>query len=232
MCTRHSSDFILWAMLKATFCVLCFPIFSIQVVTFSPSKIRVNFCGWDPAARVELQRVNTYARRKTSSVSQAFVDTCPPEHRPRHHPSPASVPLCLYSSSLPTMTPMTKKSTQKARTRVLRPSSLMPTVAMEEECEAVAEVTFLFLRPSSSCQEETETPLSELSIKYSAKTFTLTHKFVAPLQLWLLHLYWLKLKFKIKMHTQDSKYCHVLCENMQWYIHRCCLYRTTVYAAM
>lgn len=52
------------------------------------------------------------------------------------------------------MTPITKKSTQNASTRVLRPSSLTAVVAMEEEWVAPSDVTFLFRRPSSSCDEE------------------------------------------------------------------------------
>lgn len=44
-----------------------------------------------------------------------------------------SVCLFLYRASLPMMTPMTKKSTQSARMRVLRPSSLMGEVIMGEE---------------------------------------------------------------------------------------------------
>ena len=60
-----------------------------------------------------------------------------------------------YRASLPMMTPMTKNRTQKASRRVLRPSSIMPDVAMEEEEEeewgAGTDVTFLFRNPSSSC---------------------------------------------------------------------------------
>ena len=55
------------------------------------------------------------------------------------------------------MTPMTKKRTQKASRRVLRPSSIMPDVAMEEEEEewgAGTDVTLLFRNPSSSCDKE------------------------------------------------------------------------------
>lgn len=49
------------------------------------------------------------------------------------------------------MTPMTKKSTHSARTRVHRPSSVMEALAIDEEWAAAPEVIFLFLSPSSSC---------------------------------------------------------------------------------
>lgn len=64
-----------------------------------------------------------------------------------------SVPLCVYRTILPIMTPITKKSRQNARTRVLRPSSFTAVIAMLEEWGAAAEVTLLFRSPSSSCDE-------------------------------------------------------------------------------
>lgn len=92
------------------------------------------------------------------------------QHKPIRHPrcrhwhassrhavplSLRSVCLSLYRASLPMMTPMTKKSTQNARTRAPRPSSLMVEVAIpeEEEWGAPIEVTFLFRSPSSSWME-------------------------------------------------------------------------------
>lgn len=78
---------------------------------------------------------------------------CRPPVRPSARPSLCSVRLCLYRTSLPMMTPMTKNSTQNARTRVLRPSSLTTEVAMAEWGVAI-DVTFLFRSPSSSCDEE------------------------------------------------------------------------------
>ena len=56
----------------------------------------------------------------------------------------------LYNTSLPTMTPTTKKRTMSATVRALSPSSFtMPT---EEEAECWDDITLLFLirRPSSS----------------------------------------------------------------------------------
>lgn len=77
--------------------------------------------------------------------------------RARRPPACHCLTVCLYRASLPMMTPMTKKRTQRARMRVLRPSSLMAEVAMaeeEEEWGEPTEVPFLFRSPSSSCGEE------------------------------------------------------------------------------
>lgn len=132
------------------------------------------------------------------------------QHKPRRHPrrrcwhassqarglsvrlSLCSVRLCPYRASLPMMTPITKKSTQNASTRVLRPSSLTAVVAMvEEEWAGANGVTFLFRRPSSSCDEDKE---SEIQIRAYKLTFNLL-EFVTPLlndslsKIWYLFLY-------------------------------------------
>lgn len=116
------------------------------------------------------------------------------QHKPRRHPrrrcwhassqarglsvrlSLCSVRLCPYRASLPMMTPITKKSTQNASTRVLRPSSLTAVVAMVEEWAEANGVTFLFRRPSSSCDEDEE---SEIQICAYKLTFNLV-EFVTP----------------------------------------------------
>lgn len=64
------------------------------------------------------------------------------------------------------MAPITKKSKQNARTRVLRPSSFMAEIAMVLEWGAAIDVTFLFRKPSSSCDEE------ELETNCSVHTIT------------------------------------------------------------
>lgn len=73
-------------------------------------------------------------QNKPEDFPAAVRDTCPLEQaiRPSIHQLLCSC-LCLYRANLPTMTPMTKKSTQSARRRVLRPSSLMVEVTMVEE---------------------------------------------------------------------------------------------------
>lgn len=63
---------------------------------------------------------------------------------------PSTLPLAVYRTNFPMMTPMTKNSTQSARTRVLRPSSFVMAWEEEERGEDTMDVTFLFRRPSSS----------------------------------------------------------------------------------
>lgn len=55
-----------------------------------------------------------------------------------------------YKASLPMMTPMTKKRTQKASTRVLSPSSLKAVPDAGPDIGAEAAAVFLLLNPSSS----------------------------------------------------------------------------------
>lgn len=59
----------------------------------------------------------------------------------------------IYRANFPMMTPMTKNSTQRASTRVLKPSSLIMACEEDEWGEDAMDVTFLFRRPSSSWVE-------------------------------------------------------------------------------
>ena len=98
-----------------------------------------------------LQRTHQKEQDKSRNKRKEDTETSPPASSPKR----LSVrPRSPYRASLPMMTPMTKNRTQKASRRVLRPSSIMPDVAMEEEEEewgAGTDVTFLFRNPSSSC---------------------------------------------------------------------------------
>lgn len=65
-----------------------------------------------------------------------------------------TVVVGLYRSSLPTMTPMTKNTTHKARALVLGPSSFRAEPGADGEKglgAADIDVAFLIRRPSSSC---------------------------------------------------------------------------------
>ena len=59
-------------------------------------------------------------------------------------------PPAAYKASLPMMTPMTKKRTQNASTRVVSPSSLKAVPDAEPETGGDIDVVFLLLSPSSS----------------------------------------------------------------------------------
>lgn len=126
-------------------------------------------------------------KKKEREINIDPEDLPPLPYSTRVFPSTPAVRLslcsvcpCLYRASLPMMTPMTKKSTQSARTRVLRPSSLMGELTKAEECGAATEVTFLFRSPSSSCQKKKGQESKQLSIArdFSGKTDSavITHR--------------------------------------------------------